>query len=473
VKRAILLGFDSSVEVHVKVKFLQLFDCQHAVWAPAPEVVRPRKARDALYYVERALKRFDETNNELAIIYTPRVEDHLSWVMPHLQRSYRCHLSWLKCRNDKAELQEALEDYFGVVPAPAIQGHVIAETIGHDEILCVRQISAARVAPILAAAGLVRAGLNIKEVPFRGKANRNKVNDFVRAGAAIYARLLYASAGLGALDPITAEEWGDRAHMGVHAVDVVLSLHRFLLNEQYRLELQEAREAQSALLVQPLPAISGFEFSADRRPVQVVSGDFDLIVTIPDGRVVIAIGDVAGEGAGAGTFAMSLRGQLRVFAKNGTPPEDVCRELHEGLHLVGTIPAATLFYGVLDPQSSTLTYCNAGHPPPRLCRANGMIVMLESTGLPLGYPLKSEYSQKSVTLDVGDRLVLLTDGFLELPKVGTNQFGDEALISVLQGSGSLDAQALKVAILDAASQFSEAGFEDDATIIVVACDRSH
>ncbi|MGA2074148.1 MAG: PP2C family protein-serine/threonine phosphatase [Terriglobia bacterium] len=473
-KHAMLLGFDIAAEVHVKLRFFHLFDNEQLFWVPSPVLVGDLAIPNLLFYLKPALAKLDSRIDPVVIISTPDVNTRLSGVLDDLERGYGSGLIRVECPpNDKGKLQLALETHLEAVPKPRIADHVIESILGHKEILCVRLISSTRVAALLARANLVRAGLKIKEVGFHNTKARKKVNQLVRDGAATFSRLLYASEGLGPLESTTLAKWGNRAHVGLHAIDVVQSLFRFLLNEQNRLELEAARDAQSLQLSQPVPVVPGFSFSIHQEPAQMVAGDFYLIEKTNDGVVAVAIGDVTGEGAGAGTFAMSLYGRLKLLTDRGAPPPEVCRELNRNILSIGSDcirAATTLFYGLLDPRSRTLTYCNAGHPPPRMRRASGEVITLDPDGLALGYLENTDYKACVVTMEAGDRLILLTDGFIELPKASQIQFGDRALANTLRDSGGLDAEKLKGAIVEAALRFAPRGFDDDGTLIVVACD---
>lgn len=473
-KRAILLGFDTAAEVHVKLRFFHLFDNEQLFWVPSPVLSGNRAIPNLLFYLKPAFERLDSRIDPVVIISTPDVNSRLSGALDDLEDGYGSALVRVECPpNNKIKLQSVLETYLEAMPKPRIADHVIGSILDNKEILCVRLISSTRVAALLARANLVRSGLRIKEVGIDNTRERRKIDQLVRHGAATYSRLLYASEGLGLLASTTLSKWGGRAHVGLHAIDVVQSLYRFLLNEQNRLELEEARDAQSLQLAQPVPVVPGFSFSIHRESAQMVAGDFHLIERTNDGLVAVAIGDVTGEGAGAGTFAMSLHGQLKLLTGRGVAPQEVCRELNRNITSLSsnsTSAATTLFYGILDPRSRILTYCNAGHPPPRMRRASGEVISLESGGLALGYFANTDYKPCVVTMEAGDRLILLTDGFLELPKASRIQFGDGALGTTLRDSGGLDAENLKGAIVDAASRFSPSGFDDDVTLIVVACD---
>jgi sigma-B regulation protein RsbU (phosphoserine phosphatase) len=95
-----------------------------------------------------------------------------------------------------------------------------------------------------------------------------------------------------------------------------------------------------------------------------------------------------------------------------TPPPDLLRHLNA--HLVASYARngtfVTAFYAVLDPRDCTLTYASAGHNPPRLARAGGVLSLDENAALPLGILAQQDYRQATLKLERSDLLLLYTDG---------------------------------------------------------------
>ena len=126
-----------------------------------------------------------------------------------------------------------------------------------------------------------------------------------------------------------------------------------------------------------------------------------------------------------------------------------------------------MFYSVLDTNSSTLTYTNAGHNPPILFREGG-ITFLEAGGVPLGILEDANYDKEQVQLVAGDVLVFYTDGITETTNDEKELFGVERLIDVVQRNLALDAQGLLDGIYRKALEFAAGGAQsDDLTLIVL------
>jgi sigma-B regulation protein RsbU (phosphoserine phosphatase) len=102
----------------------------------------------------------------------------------------------------------------------------------------------------------------------------------------------------------------------------------------------------------------------------------------------------------------------------------------------------TFFVAVVDPKTGEVTYCNAGHNPPIVARANGAVEHLEGGGMILGILPAAPYTHKTTKLDPGDVLVMFSDGVTEACQPGKDEeFGEDHLAEVaaeLRG-GSADA----------------------------------
>jgi sigma-B regulation protein RsbU (phosphoserine phosphatase) len=130
----------------------------------------------------------------------------------------------------------------------------------------------------------------------------------------------------------------------------------------------------------------------------------------------------------------------------------------------------TVFYGVLDPLSGRLTYCNAGHNPPVLLRAqnpNGA-EWLTRTGIPLGISRGQTWEQRSVQLGVGDMLILYTDGVTEAQNNAMEFFGEQRLLGAAQAQLGSPAQAVQDGLLgDIYTFVGEAPQFDDIALMVL------
>ncbi|MFV2072381.1 MAG: SpoIIE family protein phosphatase, partial [Thermoanaerobaculales bacterium] len=194
-------------------------------------------------------------------------------------------------------------------------------------------------------------------------------------------------------------------------------------------EVDLAREIQISLLPDSLPEVEGWEIVAGNIPSRGVSGDFFKVELRPDGsEVVLMLCDVSGKGIGASLLTASLEALAAGPIHNGLPPEEVFNSVSH-LLFERTPPEkfATSFLAAVDPETGVFRYCNAGHNPALLVRADGGSEWLESTGMPLGILEELEYTAGERTVGVGDTLILYTDGITEPENPEEEEYGQERL----------------------------------------------
>ncbi|HEX9616575.1 MAG TPA: PP2C family protein-serine/threonine phosphatase [Anaerolineales bacterium] len=241
-----------------------------------------------------------------------------------------------------------------------------------------------------------------------------------------------------------------------------------------RQELALAGRVQASLLpdVPPLPR---WQIVTTWRPARETSGDFYDFISLPGGRLGIVIADVVDKGMGAALLMTLSRTLIRTYA--GDSPDQperlmsivnqrILADLDAGLFV-------TLFYGVLDPATGELVYCNAGHPPPYLAiQGEGSTVeALHKTGIPLGIAEDSTWTPASVQLPPSGMLLLYTDGILDAQNPHGEFFGQEQILKIIQDHSGRTAQEIRDALVAAVYAF--AGPEpqvDDITLMVLLRD---
>jgi sigma-B regulation protein RsbU (phosphoserine phosphatase) len=128
----------------------------------------------------------------------------------------------------------------------------------------------------------------------------------------------------------------------------------------------------------------------------------------------------------------------------------------------------TLFYALLDPASGEMTYVNAGHHPPLLCRADSTeFIELAPTGMALGVVSDAPFGQRTVHLDRDDLLVLYTDGVPEATNAHERMFGMERFERTIHNRRRAPATQIAAAVVQAVDDFagSEEPFDDIAVIV--------
>ncbi len=190
---------------------------------------------------------------------------------------------------------------------------------------------------------------------------------------------------------------------------------------------------------------------------------------LSDTLLGLCIGDVVGKGVPAALLMANLQAAVKAVATAALPPRDLVARVNRIIGSnIGPGKFITFFYAVLDTESKTLVFTNAGHNPPLLTRADGSFLTLDDGGPVLGVFETISYDQGSVELKTGDRLTLFTDGVTELWNSTGAEFGDDGLLEVVRTHQTLDAAALEDAITRAVTAFSHGDFQDDVTLVVVA-----
>jgi serine phosphatase RsbU (regulator of sigma subunit) len=243
-----------------------------------------------------------------------------------------------------------------------------------------------------------------------------------------------------------------------------------IAREKQRLdaELEIATEIQTALFPSEIPDIRGYDLSAFNRPCTEVGGDYYDIV--PVGSCFgMAIADVSGKGIGAAMLMSNLQALLRLRATEVTDAADMLRKLNSDMiGRVGEGRFITFFYFILDPRENTISYSNAGHNPPLLCKHTGEISELKVSGVPLGILPEINYETSQAQLEPGDVLLVYSDGISECMNEEGDLFGEERLQEVLAQSAQNDAHGIRGAIFSAVDTFrQDQPYSDDMTLIVL------
>jgi sigma-B regulation protein RsbU (phosphoserine phosphatase) len=245
--------------------------------------------------------------------------------------------------------------------------------------------------------------------------------------------------------------------------------------ESLRKEVEIARTVQARLFPQTLPPVAGVDYSGVCRPAREVGGDSFDFISLDQGRLGIAVGDISGKGVAAALLMANLQALLRSHAPlRGDDLRDLMADINR--LLVAAIPDnrfATFFYAVLDPGRRLLTYVNAGHNPPLLLR-NGAAgrepaptIRLEPTGTMLGMFPEMAFDQRQIDVAPGDLLLAYSDGVCDALNDRDEDYGDARLEAVVRSNAGLSAARLQERILDDVASFGHGVTPfDDMTLVV-------
>jgi serine phosphatase RsbU (regulator of sigma subunit) len=233
-------------------------------------------------------------------------------------------------------------------------------------------------------------------------------------------------------------------------------------------DLRGAARIQESLLPEEAPALTGWELAGSSRLCSAVGADY-YDFSADDGRLLLALGDVAGKGLAAALLMASLRAAVRALWREPDPVRRVMARINENLRQ--TVPPsrfATLFLARADTATGEVQWVNAGHSAPVVARFDGSHEVLEATGTILGVFANASWEEGRTALGPGDVLVLLSDGVMEAARAATSDLGPERLAAVVRANGAASASALLAALQAAAEEGLGVGRRaDDHTFVVL------
>ena len=283
------------------------------------------------------------------------------------------------------------------------------------------------------------------------------------------------------------QDWDKRAlenlFPAVHSLgaNIASALHQSevyannLAYQQLAQELSLAGQIQASFLPNQFPTIPGWQLAVTLLPARETSGDYFDVITLSEGRLGILIADVADKGIGPALYMALSRTLIRTYAvEYEAEPEVVFFAANNRLLQDARANLfVTAFYGVLDPLSGSLTYCNAGHNPPYLISAQnpGVVQALGRTGMAIGIEEEATWKQATVQIAPGDTLLLYTDGIPDAQNDDGAFFEDEAMIETAQSHLGETAHEIQAAILEEVENFVGAAPQfDDITLMVLLRD---
>ncbi|MEO8484074.1 MAG: PP2C family protein-serine/threonine phosphatase [Acidobacteriota bacterium] len=234
-------------------------------------------------------------------------------------------------------------------------------------------------------------------------------------------------------------------------------------------DLEIARGIQMAMLPSDAIAVPGVDVFGMSKPANTVGGDFYDIRPLANGRLLIAVGDVAGKGSPAALLMALFLAMERVLLDELTELVPLTTRLNS--QIVRQAPGTrfiTFFVGSYDPATGHLEYVNAGHPPALIRRADGEWVPLHVGGMALGLFERATYTLGSATLGPDDLFVAYSDGITEAEHPDRGYFEEARLQQSLADARHLPAaDACRAVFADVRTFTDEGRLGDDLTILVM------
>jgi len=254
----------------------------------------------------------------------------------------------------------------------------------------------------------------------------------------------------------------------------VNNYHQFIAHQRVEQELRLAGDIQGSFLPSHFPEVEGWSLSGVLVSARDTSGDFFDFFTVPDGRVGVVVADVADKGMGAALYMALSRAYLRSQAMENDPdPAHVITALNRRI-LMDT--SSDLFvsavYAMVGPNSDTFVYCNAGHPPPLVVRADSSrpVEFLSRTGMVVGVMADAVWESVEIHLGAGDFVVIYSDGMTDATNDAGELYGQARLVAEAEGMRGQSPYEIRQHLLQSVQAFTGVEQEDDITLLVLVKD---
>src|SRR5215210_8546610 len=243
-----------------------------------------------------------------------------------------------------------------------------------------------------------------------------------------------------------------------------------LMRQSTEQELRLARSIQRASLPEEVPQLEGWQVSPFYQPAREVGGDFYDFHPLSEGRLGLVVGDATGKGVPAALVMSTALGMLQAVSEalDSSSPGEVLFRVNDTL--LSRIPPnmfVTCFYAILEPESGSLTYANAGHDLPYLHSGRGEAEELRARGMPLGLMPGMGYEEKEIELDVGEGVFFYSDGLVEAHDPKGEMFGFPRLRVLIAERG--EERTLGNFLMEELYSFVGEGWEqeDDITLLTL------
>jgi len=256
-----------------------------------------------------------------------------------------------------------------------------------------------------------------------------------------------------------------------------VAIRRALVNERLLVaidqEMAAASRIQNSILPNRAPEVAGFDIAVRYAPMTAVAGDFYDVLVIRPGLLGILVADVAGHGVPAALVASMVKVAVSAQMEDGAHPGKVIAGLNSTLCRQAHGQYATAVYLVLDQALRMGCYSAAGQPPLLLWRhASRTLLKLDVSGLLLGVRPGEEFAQTEFALEVGDRLLVYTDGLVEAVNPHGEEFGEIRLAEFIAIHQELPAEHFAALLLDEVLAWpgkgkTRAAQADDITAVVI------
>ncbi len=243
--------------------------------------------------------------------------------------------------------------------------------------------------------------------------------------------------------------------------------------EKIQSELRVAADIQMSMVPHvftTIPQRSEAEIYATLLPAREVGGDLYDFYLLGEDELFFTVGDVSDKGVPAALLMAVTKTLLKGFAESARPPSDLLSRANSELAANNpSLMFVTLYFGKLNLSTGELAFSNAGHNPPLIIKKSGKVEWLKlPPGLVLGVDMDTPYITENIHLELGDTIVVYTDGVTEAMNEKRELFSEERLLKTLEDNSTSTPEEIVNAVMGAVKEFST-GVEqsDDITVLAI------
>jgi len=256
-------------------------------------------------------------------------------------------------------------------------------------------------------------------------------------------------------------------------------------------EMQKGKKIQRDFLPDKIPIVSGWDIATCFHPARQVSGDFYDAFLLPGGFLGLVIADVCDKGVGSALFMALFRSLIRVFSgkislrglsisaidekKQGIGGDESSLAL-QAVSMTNDYIAeehgqeamfATLFFGVLNPETGNIAYVNAGHEPPFIIGASGVRESLRVGGPVIGMMPHTKYDVQKIQIEPGETMIGFTDGVTEALSPDQKSYSKDRFLFILKQPAASASELIERIKTDLQDHINNAPQFDDITMLAV------
>lgn len=233
-------------------------------------------------------------------------------------------------------------------------------------------------------------------------------------------------------------------------------------------ELQEGKAIQQSLMPEQSPKVNGWDIWLFTRSANDVGGDLLDFIQIEKNKFGIAVGDVAGKGLSAALLMAKLQSTIRAIIYDQLPLSKMCQKLNSIFYRDSPSKIfASLVYADISSSSGEINFINAGHYPPLVVKRE-QVLKLSKESPALGLMFNADFSEKNVSLDKDEFIIIYSDGLTEAQNESGDFFEEKRLIDLLNKKNYLTSQQLGEMILSNVDSFmGKVSAHDDLTLAIL------